>query len=227
MLFSLGNKHRTPGIHLTDVIEEQLVTSGVSKEKKRDGGGQHFFTQGYIWENIVCSPYLAQFIPSLDPSAFWRTEEIAVSMDGNHAFFVRYDVLGNLLTPIPPGYVIMTPDAVVLVKPPELGEFKWTTKSANMQPEEEKREWFYQALGYLMGLSRVLWEALNGWVTRVQWHVQFAVGDYRGSGPIYERWRDEFSPQHIVDNWSGLREFVEFATVKQPSHRWAQYMEAA
>ena len=35
----------------------------------------------------------------------------------------------------------------------------------------------------------------------VQWHVLFAAGDYKGSGPVYKKFKIQFSMEEIVGNW--------------------------
>lgn len=225
--FSSANTRRTPGIHLTSVIHDMLTVAGVMKKHKTEEAGgfseaelERYQLQGYAWEDVFTEIVARRVCPL---NSYFRLPEIAYSPITGRAFWVEYDpVTGELLTPIPPGYILTTPDGGVLAPNRGLGlaEIKWTTKSAKMDPERDKPEWFYQAKGYMGALAAVT----GAPVSWVEWHVQFPVGEFWGCPPVYEQWEREYSIGEVADTWDALWSHVLWRTGQAGGHEWSQYV---
>jgi hypothetical protein len=219
LAFSSANLHRTPGVHLTDVVRDMLATIGIGKRPNTFTREQldAFALQGYLWEDALTETLVGRIKRSdglaIDKPDYVRLPEIACN--GQRAFFVEYnDKTNELLTPIPQGYIICSPDGgIIYPNAVNLLECKWTTKSVpqwsdneqaradilNKWLGEHRPDWMWQAPCYLTPLR------LCGWpVDTVEWHVQFPCGDYRGSGVIYEEWVRRYSVQEIGDKWSAV-----------------------
>jgi hypothetical protein len=225
LAFSSANTRRTPGVHLTDIVRDMLQLIGLAKPRndaqwpreKLDG----MAVQGYLWEDAMTETLVGRVQRSSGAAIgkedqYVRLPEIAC--DGQRAFAVEYDERsGELLTPIPPGYVIMSPDGGVIAdEVPGLAllECKWTTLSAPAWSEdaqersdilskflEAKRpDWMWQTPCYLRGVGL----AFGREVSEVQHHAHFACGDYKGSGVIYEEWMRRYSSQEVDDKWSAV-----------------------
>jgi hypothetical protein len=230
LAFSTGNTHRTPGVHSTDVLRSILTAAGLMKDYAKVKPGQAVRTeedlasyalQGYLWEDIYCEILAGRLRGRSDE--YIRFGEIAcpATPDDGEPFLVEYSPLGELVTPVPPRHILLTPDGL-RIRPDLrliLAEFKWTTKSAKMNPEFDKREWFFQVKSYLHALSQLMKQS----VVDVEWHVQFAAGEYQGTPPIYEEWTKDFSPDEIRDTWQMMISYVDDQVRKDPAHRWAQY----
>lgn len=225
LMFSTMNVRRTPGIHLTEVLRDILMTSGVMKKQKDESKGgfteaqlKKFQLQGYLWEDIYCEK-LAERLGRV--GEYQRIPEIAFNPITGYAFWVTYAEDGTLLTPIPPGYIVCSPDGMRIHETGvSLAEFKWTTKSAKMDPEQDKPEWFFQVKGYLGALSA----ALDFPVRRVEWHVQFPVGEYWGDPCIYEEWEKEFSDREVADCWSMTWGHIQDVVKRNPQHKWKEFI---
>jgi hypothetical protein len=216
-----ANQRRTPGLHLTDIIGDiMLHTLGIDR---RNGAftEEHlagFQLQGYLWEDVIMTGALRIKLQETGGRAFnipdyAKCPEIALSLDGAAAFFIDPDA-----PPTPEellGYIIMSPDGVGL-EPWRGLEVKWTTTSVNKEP---KREWFYQALGYLKGVGA----AFGVRPYDVEWHVQYACGDYRGSGVIYEKWERSYTASEIDENWAMLAQHARDRAA-EPEHPWKEWI---
>lgn len=222
LAFSSANTRRTPGTHLTDVVRDMLLTIGIDKSKGSPFSRAQldaFALQGYLWEDAMTETLVGRVKRSdgraIGKPGYFRLPEIAC--DGHRAFFVEYDEkTGALLTPIPPGYILCSPDGGVAGDNRlALLECKWTTKSVPMWSDDEQTrsdilikwmgdhrpDWVWQTPCYLKALNCNLYQ---GFIDSVQHHVQFACGDYRGSGVIYEEWERTYSEQEIDDKWSAM-----------------------
>jgi hypothetical protein len=233
LLFSTGNTHRTPGVHSTDVLRDLLTAASLMKDYSKIGTGgrsredlDKYSAQGFLWEDIYCEKIAERmrdhWTGATRASQYVRFGEIAcpATPDEGPTFIVEYDGAA-LVTPIPPRYVVLSPDGIRIFPDGSvaLAEFKWTTKSGKMNPETEKREWFYQVKSYLYALTQLLGSP----ITRVEWHVQFAAGDYQGTPPVYEEWEKEFSVAESRDTWTMMISHVDERVRKDPEHKWAQY----
>lgn len=238
--FSSANTRRTPGLHLTEVVKDMLTVAGIGKKHKsaEDGGYtqeqlRKFQLQGYLWEDVVTEGLTDKRIfwedvhskqlmsRIIQRAEYMRLPEVAFNPKTGHAFWVEYDKDGKLLTPIPLGYYLCSPDggrAEILRF--SLAEFKWTTKSCRMDPEKERPDWFYQAPGYLGAISA----AMEQQVSRVEWHVQFPVGDRWGCPPEYEEWEKEYSESEQGDVWSAVDAHARWRVKSDPNHPWRRWL---
>lgn len=213
--WSFAAHKRTPGLHLSEIVKDIMTVSGEGKVMKGEWTQEQFnafILQGYLWEEIFTDQVQRQL-----QASYMRVPEIAVSLDMHnpHAFWIEFGV-----TPVPKGYVIMSPDGIRSDIAPVRGlEMKWTTKSVNMRPERDRPDWFYMAPGYLYGLSL----AMQLEITWMEWHIQFPCGDYQGSGPIYERWMRQYSVPEQRDLWSLVSGHVADRISSNPQHAWSQY----
>jgi hypothetical protein len=248
LAFSSANTRRTPGVHLTDIVRDMLQLIGLARPRndaqwpreKLDG----MAVQGYLWEDAMTETLVGR-VQRSGGAAIGKEDQYVrlpeIACDGQRAFAVEYDERsGELLTPIPPGYVIMSPDGGIITDeelvcvycnryvgcdcipglPPErigglaLLECKWTTLSApawSEDPQErsdilskfleaKRPDWMWQTPCYLRGVGL----AFGREVSEVYHHAQFACGDYKGSGVIYEEWMRRYSSQEVDDKWSAV-----------------------
>jgi hypothetical protein len=252
LAFSSANTRRTPGVHLTDIVRDMLQLIGLARPRndaqwpreKLDG----MAVQGYLWEDAMTETLVGRVQRSSGAAIGKREQYVRlpeIACDGQRAFCIEYDEhTGQPLTPVPPEFVIMSPDGAILRdEAPELEfiehhgmlvcprcdqiegecgchgelallECKWTTLSAPAWSEdaqersdilskflEAKRpDWMWQTPCYLRGVGL----AFGREVSEVQHHAQFACGDYKGSGVIYEEWMRRYSSQEVDDKWSAV-----------------------
>ena len=120
--FATANLRRTPGVHLTDVVRDMLGSLGIMAAGGRGNTFTKadlaaFATQGFLWEDEMTET-LVNKVRSTSGAAigepnYVRFPEIAT--DGSEAFWVEYDEqTGELLTPVPPTFIVMSPDGGVL-----------------------------------------------------------------------------------------------------------------
>lgn len=120
LAFSTANTRRTPGVHLTDVVRDMLAAIGVRGPAAGNSFGREeldaFALQGYLWEDEMTETLLNRVRKSngaaIGKPTYLRLPEIAT--DGQRAWFVEYDDNGALTEPIPPTFMILSPDGVVL-----------------------------------------------------------------------------------------------------------------
>jgi len=234
--FATANLRRTPGVHLTDVVRDMLGSLGIMAA----GGRGNTFTkadlaafalQGFLWEDEMTET-LVNKVRSTSGAAigepnYVRFPEIAT--DGREAFWVEYDEdTGVLLTPIPPTFIVMSPDGGVLEEVLALLECKRTAKAPpqwDADPQTRldllskwlaanRPDWMWQTPCYLRGLSLVLGQEID----TVQHHCQFCVGDWRvkvvsdeegrvvplSPVPIYEKWTRKYSAGEVADRWDAV-----------------------
>ena len=104
------------------------------------------------------------------------------------------DSLGERCGEICKDGVIMTPDGFH-VEDWELEEAKATWRSMNRELTDPSFwDWFAQMKAYCY--------ATGTQVARLR--VLWVAGDYRGSGPKYQRYRVEFTENELNDNWQML-----------------------
>lgn len=120
--FSTANTRRTPGVHLTDVVRDMLGKLGIMAA----GGRGNTFTradlnafaiQGYLWEDemteILVNKVRSTSGAAIGEPGYVRFQEIATN--GREAFWVDYaEDTGMLLTTVPVGFIILSPDGGVL-----------------------------------------------------------------------------------------------------------------
>lgn len=239
LAFSTANTRRTPGTHLTDVVRDMLGKLGINKARGNTFTGAQlnaYALQGFLWEDAM-SETLVNRVRSSNGAAiglanhYVRLPEIAT--DGREAFCVEYSTAtpatpSVLLTPIPPTFIVMTPDGGVLNQGVHLLECKWTTKGVPKWDDDaqvrsdilskwlgaNRPDWLWQVPCYLRGLSLALGYEVN----TAQWHLQFACGDWcvklvsddegrmipLSPVPAYERWTREYSAQEVTDKWDAV-----------------------
>jgi hypothetical protein len=227
LLFSSANRIRTPGLHLTDVVKDLLTKAGIGRKyRSAEAGGYNqeqldkFALQGFLWEDVF-SYALAHRL--CGTATYIRLPEIAYNPITRHAFWIHYDDSGRLLTPVPKGYFICSPDGGRIQDEffHSVAEFKWTTMSANMQPDTDKPEWFWQVRGYMGAIS----DESGYHVGRAEWHVHFCRGDYKGgSPPMYEQWEREYSVGEVEDTWSALSNHALWTVKNDPNHPWGRWL---
>lgn len=101
------------------------------------------------------------------------------------------DSLGHRLGEVEMGGVIMTPDGFHW-KDWELEEFKATWRGMGRELTDPTFwDWFAQIKAYCL--------ATNTNVTRMR--VLWIMGDYKGSGPKYQRYKITFTDAELEDNW--------------------------
>lgn len=88
--------------------------------------------------------------------------------------------------------VYMSPDGFDFEKW-ELWEYKATWTSMNKLPVDNWR-WMTQVKAYCKAMDTLV---CNMWIL-------YMNGDYRGSGPVAQRYRIEFTPLEIEENWQML-----------------------
>jgi hypothetical protein len=242
LAFSADNLHRTPGLHLTDIIRDVMTAIGKGhKPAGRSGGGfseeqlADFALQGFLWEQVVemklrelvkedCRPW------AIDPANSWCPGEMAYDGGSNV-------ILLDGKTPPPKGFVIISPDRVLWDDETatfRLGEFKWSTKSCPQWDESgltntsivqqwikaEKPDWEYQVKGYLLVLSVYLGQP----IVEVERHLQFPCGNYRGSGVQYEVWVERYEPGEIFAAWEMLWKHAHDRVRMDAAHEWGTWL---
>lgn len=233
-----ANANRTPGLHATDVLRDIDGMLGRLKQSANaftQSDLEDYALQGYLWEWAMTETLRGRVVES-DGAAiglgerYTRLCEIAIRLDGSHAFFIDPTLPEELRIALTRGCLIMSPDGALGATPDEceaLIECKWTTKSARMDPETDKRIWFSQVKLYLVGLSAVLGRL----ITNVQWHVQFAVGERWGSPSVYERWDRSYDRAEMMAAWNMTvgqiqqRAYGEVATGGGDPFGWRRWLE--
>ena len=181
-ILGTGNNPRSPGLHLTDVIKDLMVVSGL--DKKNEGNTwsrQPTMNAGFIWEEVIFTNWEDAMSAALaklmgQKLSWYQTGEL--SYDG----------------------IYLTPDGLDVVATPWiLQEAKCTWKSAKNSPVDNWR-YMVQAKAYCMALN----------IDRVMFHILHLMGDYKGSGPQYKPWLIIFQPHEIVENWEMLTNHAEY-----------------
>lgn len=165
---------RTPGVHLSGVLDYIAEASGLFKNAKGQPG-QDFeenyptiMAMGVAWE---------EFAASLYPEMAWQPGE-----------WSRDEIYGT-----PDGLSIIQSHHVATrtsTDTPLIEEFKFTTKK--LQPVESCWKYVRQGMGYC---------AMSGF-RHVRYHVCWVHGDYQGGHwPVYTRTLLEFTDDEIEKFW--------------------------
>lgn len=226
-----ANARRTPGVHLTDVLRdiENVLGGG---ETRTDGTFaradlDRYALQGYLWEWAMTET-LVDRVRATEGAAieiadsYIRQPEIAISLsDLSHAFYIDHDLPTEIIAELTSGYVLCSPDGgCQYANRIALLECKWTTKSANMNPQRDKQLWFKQAPAYLLPMSIARGER----ILDVEWHVQMAVGSRWGEPPVYERWDKHYEPAEVMQVWAPIRPHIEWRIANGDPHGWGRYI---
>lgn len=225
-----ANARRTPGVHLTDVLKDmeivlaggKVATNGTFTRADLD----RYALQGFLWEWAMTETLVDRIKETGGavinrPTEYIRMPEIALAFDYQSAFYVDSSLPVELRVALTRGHVLVSPDGGCRYPSyTALLEAKWTTKSANMKPQTDKRIWFQQAPGYLLPVSLVL----NQLVTDVEWHVQMACGTRWGEPPIYERWDKRYTPTEVMQVWAPIVPHVQWRIANGDPHGWGRYV---
>ena len=169
-----GNNPRSDGLHLTDIIRDLMNKSGLAPEKS-NWNRQAVFGAGFVWEEVIAT--------------YWE-EVFSIALA---------QVLGRKFSWFSTGElckdgIYCTPDGLdVGHKTWVVQEAKFTWKSSKNKPVDN---WYFttqnKAYCYVVGCV----EAVI--------HVYYCMGDYKGSGPIYEPWYFSYKPHELQENWEML-----------------------
>jgi len=181
-ILGTGNNPRSPGLHLTDVIKDLMVVSGLNKKNEANTWSrQPTMNAGFIWEEVIFT--------------HWE-ETLSAALAKLMGRKLSWYQTGELEC----GGIHLTPDGLDVSNTPWiLQEAKCTWKSAKNSPVDN---WSYivQAKAYCMALN----------IDRVMFHILHLMGDYKGSGPIYKPWLILFQPHEIAENWEMIMNHAEY-----------------
>ena len=183
-ILGTGNNPRSPGLHLTDVVKDLMVVSGMD-QGKQSWSRQPTMNAGFIWEEVLFAnweePLSAAFAKLLGHKLEWyQTGEL--ELDG----------------------IYLTPDGLHAAHQGWiLQEAKCTWKSAKNSPVDNWR-YMVQAKSYCIALK----------INRVMFHILHLMGDYKGSGPQYKPWLITFTPEELVENWQMITNHAEYMRSK-------------
>lgn len=178
---------RTPGVHLSGVLDFIAGASGLFKTSKTQPGADFeenyptIMAMGVAWEEFAAGLY-----PDMawQPGE-WQRDEIYGTPDGlsSVASCAYCQSLNGCQCSL-----AGCEDSTAIVE-----EFKFTTKK--LQPVEQCWKYVRQGMGYC---------AMSGF-RHVRYHVCWAHGDYSGSHwPIYTRTLLEFSEEEIEKFWRAV-----------------------
>ena len=174
-----GNNPRSEGLHLTEVIRDLMVATGLSP-KANDWNRESTMAAGFVWEEVLFSlwePFLSSAFAALLGRAFNWHSTGEVTLDG----------------------IIGTPDGISISEQGlTLQEAKFTWKSFNSDPLDNF-SYMTQCKSYCKMLG----------LTQVMLHVYHCMGDYRGSGPKYRPWLINYKPHEIEENWQMILNHAE------------------
>ena len=184
-ILGTGNNPRSPGLHLTDIIRDLMVVSGMD-QGNQSWSRQPTMNTGFVWEEVLFSKWEEILSPAfaklLGRACSWyNTGEL--QFDG----------------------IYMTPDGIDVAGTPwTLQEAKCTWKSTKKPPTENWR-YMVQAKAYCTALG----------IDRVMFHILYLMGDYKGSGPQYHPWLITFTPEELHENFEMLKNHMEYMGSKQ------------
>lgn len=178
-ILGTGNNPRSPGLHLSDVVNDLMAVTGMDqKYKGNTWSRQPTMNAGFVWEEVIFNnweDYLSVALAKLmgRKLSWYQTGEL--EHDG----------------------IYLTPDGVDVTLPHPgwvLQEAKCTWKSAKNGPADNWR-YMVQAKAYCMALG----------ITQVMMHVLYLMGEYKGGGPEYKPWLITFTPEELAENWDMLK----------------------
>lgn len=184
------HRSRSPGIHLSRILKDMLVTAGVQRKhgKPITSDQQHLiFESGFLWENAVC-----EYINSIEN----RQQEMDafISMFGLEEQRKKdiEDAKGDIVRPgeCTLDGIHMTPDGMNL-RLWYLHEWKSTgIRSKGFSIEEKRIEWIWQVASYckVLGLTRA--------IIRV-----FHTGEIPQT---VTQWVLDFTSDELDRNWSNI-----------------------
>lgn len=162
---------RTPGLHLSDILD--YIDEAMGVQYGNDWNRTQTMDAGFIWERHLERTFaeaMAERIGEVE------RDGILMSPDG----VMLDDGLAN-----PNGQIICEPSDY-----PILEEYKWTWKSSRHRPWDIVR-WMFQVKSYLYALDMYI----------AVMRIAHVMGDYKGSGPTYRVVRMEFTANELQSNW--------------------------
>jgi len=206
--FDLGHgaAPRSPGRHVSEVIRELAVSRGIWKQDDQEE------------LDFTLAKYEAARggdVVKLYPQAMYR---IAAGLAWESWYGPQQDINFHAIGELQKDRIIGTPDGLFFdddggVVP----EIKYTWKSSRSDRETPQERiskeypWTCQGCSYcrLCSPERVKIWTQNGivmcsdtLVRRADFHVFWAQGNYRGSGPELRVYRVEFTPEEVLANWN-------------------------
>ena len=179
-ILGTGNNPRSSGLHLTDVIKDIMVVSGMD-QVNQSWCRQPTMNAGFIWEEVIFTN--------------WE-EHLSTAFAGLMGRKLNWYQTGELQL----DDIYLTPDGLDVSSALWiLQEAKCTWKSAKNSPVENWR-YMVQAKSYCMALQ----------IDRVMFHILHLMGDYKGSGPLYKPWLIIFTPEELVENWQMIINHAEY-----------------
>ena len=183
-ILGTGNNPRSVGLHLTDIIKDLMVVSGMA-QGNQTWSRQPTMNAGFIWEEVI----------------FANWEEV---MSDALAKLMGRKLSWYQTGEINYGSIYLTPDGLDVASVPWiLQEAKCTWKSSKNSPVDNWR-YMVQAKSYCMALN----------IDRVMFHILHLMGDYKGSGPCYRPWLITFQPHELVENWQMILNHAEYMRSK-------------
>lgn len=186
---------RSPGIHLSSIIKDMLITAGVERKVKGRAltrEEQHLiFQRGFLWERMV-----AEFVETEE----WLKREV----EGAASRHLTAGVAELPSTLVRPGEcaldgIYMTPDALNMTEY-AIEEWKATAmRFRGFSIEERRPEWLWQAGAYaaIFGMTKT--------IIRV-WHV---------SDNVLNSLLFTWTPEEIRENWSRIKGHYEYMQERQ------------
>lgn len=174
------DKIRSPGVHLTHITKDMLLSSGISRKgkgKPMSEGEQHLtFEKGFLWERIAEQAIKCQ---------------LENDIEGGSGFLVR------------PGEcekdgIFLTPDAINL-KSWHLEEWKSTgMRSAGFSIPDRRPEWLWQAMAYcgVFGMNRVIFRI---------WHHSEMPPNVTAFQIDFETAEVDINWRRILDHWAYMQ----------------------
>lgn len=175
-----GNSPRSEGLHLTEVIRDLMKVSGLDSGGRPNWNFNSTVGAGFIWEEVLFSYWEEVFSKAL-------AKLLARKYSWHQTGEITLDG------------IIGSPDGLDIHDTLTLQEAKFTWKSAKNSPVDN---WYFmtQAKGYCKMLG----------INKAMLHIFYCMGDYKGSGPIYQPWLFTFQPHELEENWQMLKNHAEF-----------------
>lgn len=185
---------RSPGIHLSSIIKDMLITAGIQKirESKFSSDQQNLvFEQGFLWENMI-----TEVINSKEYQQYEIDKLAELGLKG----LIDDEVVASKGAVIRPGEqqldgIYLTPDAIN-TRLWHYEEWKATSiRSAKFDIASRKPQWLWQGAANckVFGMTRTVFRV---------WH----------SGELpqtIKQWVVDWSTQEIEDNWKMILDHYE------------------
>jgi hypothetical protein len=175
---NLQSLHRTPGCHVTQVIDAIMRAYG-GRSRPADFAqldSENWQEAGFVWEDILSKALSDRALIGDGPHGVVRLRPGEVTRDG----------------------IIMSPDGMALPAEGEPWgeEYKATWKSARDFDLYDKRylPWLLQMKAYALGLG----------VQQYRLYVLHINGDYKGYIPQVRGWHLTFTPAELQETWDSL-----------------------